>query len=436
MTNCTQAVLPFPRSCRRVIEAAFDGGDITSDAGYLLLRQADRRLQLSRRLSRVVRDNRRQASVEHQLHALLRQRIFGLAQGYEDQNDHDSLRKDIALQTAVGHDQDLASSSTLCRFEQDRCFDDLLGVHQVFVDVFLEHLPKRQKTIVLDLDNTDIEVHGKQDGRFFQGYYDHYCFLPLYVFCGRKLLVALLQPANRDGAYLALPVIQLLVERIRQERPKLRIILRGDSGFCRWRLMQWCEDNDVGYIFGIAKNKRLLRLAEPSIVWAEWEYSNSGEPYREFVDFDYAAGSWERKRRVICKAEHLAKGSNPRFIVTNLEGESRELYEDRYCARGDMENRIKEQQLGLFADRTSAHDWWPNQWRLLLSAAAYLLFEYIRCKGLEGTELAKAQVNTIRLKLLKVGAVVTRNTRRVRFHMSSTYPNQHLWWLVARALAG
>ena len=435
MTNRTRASRPFARSCRGLIDIAFDGGDITSDGGSLLARSADLRLDLLRRVARLLPDKRRQASVEHSVLNMLRQRVDALALGYEDVNDHHELRHDLGLQTAVGRDVRLASTSSLSRFENRADRHAAWAIHRVLVDVFVEQLPADQDEIVLDFDATDDAVHGRQEGRFFHGYYDHYCFLPLYVFCGDWLLCAYLRPSNIDGAKHARPVLKLLVERIRQTRPNIRIIFRGDSGFCRWRMLRWCEKNDVGYIVGIAKNARLKRLAKPALARAERQYDLTGMPYREFLGFEYRAGTWDKPRRVIAKAEHLDKGSNPRFVVTNLKGGDEDLY-DFYCARGESENRIKEQQLGLFADRTSCHAWWPNQFRLLLSALAYTLFVAIRSIGLRGTRLARAQVGTIRLKLLKIGAVVVRNTRRVRFMMSSAYPNKELFWLVAKKLAG
>jgi hypothetical protein len=288
---------------------------------------------------------------------------------------------------------------------------------------------------VLDFDGTDDAVHGKQEGRFFHGYYDKYCFLPLYVFCGEQLLVAYLRPSNIDGAKRSWAILSLLVKAFRQRWPDVRIVFRGDSGFCRHRMMTWCERHDVHYIIGIAKNPRLTVMAEPYLAEAERRYEEQQSKQRLFTNLKYGAKTWSRERRVISKSEVTAKGRNPRFVVTNLPGDAQALYDDVYCARGDMENRIKEQQLGLFADRTSCHRWWPNQFRLLLSSLGYVLLENIRRRALRGTELAKAQATTIRLKLLKIGAVVLRNTRRVRFLLSSAYPYRDLFTLVVRRLA-
>ena len=276
--------------------------------------------------------------------------------------------------------------------------------------------------MILDFDATDDRVHGLQEGRFFHGYYDAYCLLPLYVFCGEQLLVSYLRPSNVDGAKHTWAILALLVERLRQAWPAVRIILRADSGFCRHHVLRWCERHGVGYIVGLARNKRLQRMIEESFVDVEQRFEETKEKQRVFLDLRYGAKSWGRQRAVIAKFEVTAQGRNPRFIVTNLNGDAQQLYDKVYCARGEMENRIKEQQLGLFADRTSAHDWWTNQFRLLLSSLAYVLMESIRRLVLQDTELAHAQVGTLRLKLLKVGAIVLRNTRRIRFLLSTGFP--------------
>jgi hypothetical protein len=295
------------------------------------------------------------------------------------------------------------------------------------VEQFIASFKRTPKRLILDFDATDDAVHGQQDGRFFHGYYDHYCFLPLYVFCGKQLLVSYLRPSKIDGAKHAWAILALLVKRLRETWPKVRILLRADAGFCRWKMLRWCERNSVEYLVGIARNDRLNAQAQPFLDLAETAFKRSGRKQRRFHVMFYAADSWDRRRRIIVKAEHTAKGSNPRYLVTNLKAEPKYLYDRLYCARGEMENRIKEQQLDLFADRTSCHAWWPNQFRLLLSSLAYSLLEAIRRLALGGTELANAYVGTIRLKLLKIGAVITRNTRRIRFLLSSAYPYQHLF---------
>jgi hypothetical protein len=286
----------------------------------------------------------------------------------------------------------------------------------------------------LDFDATDDAVHGQQEGRFFHGYYDHYCFLPLYVFCGKQLLVSYLRPSKIDGAKHAWAILALLVKRLRQTWPKTRILFRADSGFCRWKMLRWCERHGVDYLVGIARNDRLAAQAEGFIDKAEQHFQQTGRKQRRFHEMYYAAGTWDKRRRIIVKAEHTAQGSNPRYLVTNLKAQPKYLYDQVYCARGEAENRIKEQQLDLFADRTSCHAWWPNQFRLLLSSLAYTLLEALRRLGLADTELAHAYVGTIRLKLLKIGAVIIRNTRRIRFLLSSAYPYQDLFAQVTAKL--
>ena len=435
MTNCTQNSFDFPPLKRRQVEANFQGGAITSDGGVLLLRQVDQKLGLSEAVARALNDPRRQASCVHDGLSILKQRLYGLALGYEDLNDHQHLREDLAIQTAVERDAVLASSATLCRWENRANREAAWRIHEVIVDQFIASFKRAPKKLVLDFDATDDVVHGKQEGRFFHGYYDHYCFLPLYVFCRDQLLVSYLRPSKIDGAKHAWAILALLVKRLRQVWPKVRIIFRADSGFCRWRMLRWCERHEVGYIVGIAQNKRLNAFIQPHLEAAAASFAESGRKVRWFTDLHYAAKSWDHPRRVIAKIEHTDKGSNPRYVVTNLKGEAQALYEKLYCARGDMENRIKEQQLDLFADRTSCQRWWPNQFRLLLSSLAYTLLEAIRRLALKGTQLANAYVGTLRLKLLKIGAVILKNTRRIRFLLSSTCPYQALFFHVAAKLA-
>ena len=435
MTTCTQSAFEFPVVNRRLVQASFTGGDVSSDGGLLLVRQADRKLKLTSTLAQRLPDPRDPTRVIHPLVTLLRQRLYGLCQGYEDLNDHDRLRTDVALQTAVEQDDDLASASTLCRWENGADRQAAWIVHQWWVEQFIASHATPPRQLVLDLDATDDPLHGKQEGAFFHGYYAQYCFLPLYVFCGERLLVAYLRPSNIDVARHAWAIVALLVKRLRQVWPTVKIVVRGDSGFCRWRMLRWCDGHDVQYIIGLAKNERLLALAQPLIEHAATQQEQTQQKQRVFGVVEYAAHTWDRARRVIVKAEHTDKGSNPRFVVTNLSGDAQTLYDELYCARGEMENRIKEQQLGLFADRTSCHGWWANQWRLLLSGLAYTLLEALRRIGLAGTELARAQCGTIRLKLLKIGAVLVRNTRRVRFLLARSYPHQELFATVVARLA-
>jgi len=434
MTNCTQTAFEFQPLKRRQVEVNFQGGHITSDGGVLLLRQVDARLGLSEAVASALNDPRRQASCVHDGLSILKQRLYGLALGYEDLNDHQHLREDPAIQTAVERDAVLASSAILCRWENRADRETAWQLHEVLVEQFIASFKRAPKKLILDFDATDDVVHGKQEGRFFHGYYDHYCFLPLYVFCRDQLLVSYLRPSKIDGAKHAWAVLALLVKRLRQVWPKVKIIFRGDSGFCRWRMLRWCERHEVGYIVGIAKNKRLNAFIQPHLQAAAQNFAESGRKVRWFTDLYYGAHSWDHPRRVIAKIEHTDKGSNPRYVVTNLDGEAQALYDKLYCARGDMENRIKEQQLDLFADRTSCQRWWPNQFRLLLSSLAYTLLEAIRRLALKGTELANAYVGTLRLKLLKIGAVILKNTRRIRFLLSSTCPYQTLFFHVAAKL--
>lgn len=400
----------------------------------MLLRQVDRLIGLSKAVASVLEDNRRQASCKHDGLSLLRQRIYGLASGYEDLNDHQKLRHDCAIQTAVERTETLASSSTLCRWENRSDSRSAWRIHEVMVEQFIASFDDTPRELILDFDATDDVVHGKQAGRFFHGYYDHYCFLPLYVFCGDQLLVSYLRPSNQDGARHAWAILSLLVKRLRKAWPEVHIIFRGDSGFCRHKMLTWCERHTIGYIVGIAQNKRLNTMTAPWQQMAQSDFEQSGEKVRYFYALRYAAKSWYRSRKVIAKIEHTSKGSNPRYIVTNLAGEPQFLYDPCYCARGDMENRIKEQQLALFADRTSCHDWWANQFRLLMSSLAYLLLETIRRVALKDTELARAYVNTLRLKLIKIGAVIMRNTRRIRLLLTSNCPYQKLFFHAAAKL--
>jgi hypothetical protein len=435
MPDCTPQLLHFPSFDRRKIQVSFTGGNVTSDGGILLLREADRRLGLVAALDGVLTDPRDPLLITHPQVDLLRQRIYGLALGYEDLNDHDTLRGDLAWQTALERTDSLASSPTLCRLEKRASRRAAVAFHEVLFAQFIASFAEAPSELILDFDATDDRVHGHQQGRFFNGYYGDYCFLPLYVFCGEQLLVSYLRPSNIGAAQHSLAILKLLVQGLRAAWPQVKILFRGDSGFCRWRLFGWCERHGVDYLVGLAKNVRLAALAKPLIEQAEAAFAANQEKQRLFGWLDYGAGSWDKQRRVILKAEHTDKGKNPRYLVTNLTGEAQSLYEETYCARGEMENRIKEQQLGLFADRTSCSGWWANQFRLLLSSAAYVLMETIRRVALSGTELAQAQAGTIRLKLLKIGAVIVRNTRRIRLLLSSAYPYQALFAHVAAQLS-
>jgi len=447
-THCNPTQLSFQALGRRRVEAGFDGGLITSDAGGLLLREASKATGMMQRLAACFEDHRNPTRSEHSVEQLVAQRIYGLALGYEDLNDHDVLRRDPLLATLVGkfdvlgqrrmRERDrgapLAGKSTLNRLELTPA--ETVGVSryhkiryrpqaidELLVELFLESRRRAPRQIVLDLDATDDPLHGNQEGRFFHGYYGHYCYLPLYVFCGDELLCARLRSSNIDASAGTVDELRRIVPRIRNRWPKVQIILRADSGFAREEIMAWCEENGVDYVFGLAKNSRLSRKLVPQLKRARRTHLRTGKPSREFRDFVYRTrSSWSRKRRVVGKAEHLSKGANPRFVVTSLSMEARRLYEDLYCARGDMENRIKEQQLDLFADRTSTATLRANQLRLYFSSLAYVLLNHLRRVGLRGTDLARAQCGTIRLKLLKIGALISVSVRRVRFRLASGYP--------------
>ena len=421
MTKCSRDAIEFGGVRGRRLVADFEGGRLTSDAGAMLLRAVDQRTGLIDAICDCIPDPRDPRYTFHDQRALLAQRVMAIALGYEDLNDHETLREDVALQVAADVDPDrdypLASPSTLCRLENRVTRKAMFQMAGVLVDQFLAAYQEPPREIVLDFDATDDPLHGDQEGRFFHGYYKHYCFLPLYVFCGEHLLCSYLRPSNIDAAKHSRAILKLLVDRIRQTWPEVKIIVRGDSGFCRWRMMRWCENHGVFYILGVARNRVLERSLAPLMNTAEHQFQQTGQKQRLFTDIEYAARTWDRKRRVIMKAEYLAKGTNPRFVVTNLSGDGQTLYDELYAQRGDMENRVKEQQLMLFADRTSCHEFQANQFRLLLSSCAYVLVQSLRRIALADTELAKAQVSTIRIKLFKIAARVNTSVRRIVFHL-------------------
>ena len=427
----------FTRSKRRRVEAEFTGAEVTSNGGAPLLAEADRRLGLTRAAADAVGDDRRRGSVVHSTLSILRQRVYALALGHEDLNDHGGLRRDTALQAAAGRDADLASPSTLCRFERKSTPAEAMALHGVLFEQFVRAHPVPPKRVVLDFDATDIPLHGMREGRHWHGHYRAYCHLPLYVFSGRHLLAAVLQPSDRDAAWRAGAVLALLVKALRAEWPDVDIVMRGDCGFRRRRILRWCESRGVGYVVGLPSNSRVAALAEPAAGAAAALHRLDGAKVRLFDEFGHAARSWPRERRAVAKAEHTELGPNTRFVVTNLDigDDPQGLYEGLCCGRGEMENRIKDQQLGLFADRASSSEFDANQCRLLLSGLAYTLIEGMRRMALTATDLAKASPNTIRLTLLKVGAVVLSNTRRVRLLMSRSHPSQALFRRVAAALA-
>jgi DDE family transposase len=453
-TECIAQQFEFEGVERRAVVAAFDGGHVTSDAGALLLSQLNHAVGLIERFAGCFVDKRDPELIEHSVQTLVGQRVFGLALGYEDLIDHDQLRHDPLLGAALGKLEPrrrsdcaaLAGKSTLNRLERtphNRRYHKIehrpKAIEGLFVDLFLDSYVKPPKRLVLDLDCTDDPVHGEQEARFFHGYYGHYCYLPLYIFCDQHLLVAKLRPANIDGAAGSVEEVARVVAQIRARWPKVQIILRADSGFAREELMAWCEANGVEYVFGLAKNTRLQAAIEAELEAAKRCCEAQGRAARRFKDFAYQTReSWSRARRVIGKAEHLPQGANPRFIVTSLapaQWEARALYEELYCARGEMENRIKEQQLDLFADRTSTETMKANQLRLWFASMAYVLLNRVREVALAGTELAHATVGTIRLKLLKIGAWVKLSVRRVRIAMASGCPHQAAFAQAYRAIA-
>ena len=455
-TECNPSLFEFQPLGGRQVTAKFDGGTITSDAGGLLLREVEAKAGIIQRFAECFVDFRSPGLLKHTVPELLRQRIFGIALGYEDLNDHELLRFDPLMGVLVGKSEPpqgdrsdgesngtpLAGKSTLNRLEltpgrasEKSRYKKIVArrdlIEQFFVDMFIQLTGPEPEEIVLDLDATDDPLHGHQSGRFFHGYYDGYCYLPLYIFCGENLLCAKLRTSDIDGSAGSQKMVSQIVARIRQAWPKVRIILRGDSGFCRENLMVWCELNGVDYVFGLAKNKRLNAILGKELHEAKLGCEQTGNAFRVFKEFEYRTRkSWSRSRRVVGKAEHLPKGSNPRFVVTSLSADRyppQALYEKLYCARGEMENRIKEQQRYLFADRTSCQTMRANQLRLWLSSVAYVLLQALRQHGLKKTELANARCDTIRLKLLKLGAVVKISVRRVWFSLAQSYPYQTLF---------
>jgi len=431
MPNCTQETanhkIEFGRLGRRVVEGQFDGGSMTSDAGVMLLGATDRKLGLMQAAAHCIADPRSPLLITHSVADLLRQRVYGLALGWEDLNDHGALRCDVAMQTAVGVDREVASAPTLCRLEKWADKATAWRLHEVLVDQFIASFKTAPAELVLDFDATDNPLYGQQEGKFFHGYYDSYCYLPLYVFCGQQLLCAYLRPSRIDGAKHAAAILKLLVARLRQKWPQVRIVFRGDSGFCRQRIINYCERAGVGYIIGLARNARLQGITEFMELAMKDAFEQTGLKQREIGEFVYAAQSWARERRVITRLEYGQQGNNPRYVVTNLTADAKELYDGLYCQRGEAENRIKEAQVGLFATRTSCHVFQSNQLRMLLAALGYVLIERLRALALVGTALATAQVDTLRIKLLKLAAVVTRNTRRIRLYLASNWPSADIF---------
>jgi len=435
LTECIQERFSFASHFSRRVEAGFTAGQVSTDGGALLLREAERRINLLSRLAGCFIDGRNQEQVEHTVAEMLSQRIYGLALGYEDLNDHEQLRSDPLFGLLSGKQKletPLAGKSTLNRLElvgrtgrYHKIGYSAEAIDRLLVDLYMESHAAPPAEIVLDLDATDIPLYGHQPKRFFHGYYDSYCYLPLYIFAGDQLLCARLRPANQDAAAGSVTEVRRIVAQLRQRWPEVNIVLRADSGFCREELMAWCEHNHVDYLFGLARNQRLRSIIGREMHQAHTLHQSTGKAARVFAQFSYQTKkSWSCARRVVAKAEYLDKGENPRFVVTSLSAEqwpAQQLYEKFYCARGEMENRIKE-QMCLFADRLSTDEMKGNQLRLYFSALAYTLVEALRRLALKGTEWAEAQVDTIRLKLFKIGALVRLSVRRVLLEMSSAYP--------------
>lgn len=451
MTECNQDRFEFAStSGTRQIVAEFSGGTITSDAGSLLLKETDTKMNLLERFSQCFTDRRSPLLIEHTLEQMLRQRVYGLALGYEDLNDHDLLRQDPLLAVMAGKAEPgtelLAGKSTLNRMELGTGTPSRYkkitfwrdSVDELLVDIFLEAHPVAPAQVVLDIDTTDMALHGNQEDKFYHGYYKHYCYLPLYIFCGDHVLCARLRPSSIGPAVGSRKEVERIVKQIRQRWPEVEIILRGDSGFCADELLTWCENNGVHYVVGVARNQRLEKLIDGPLEEAKQQFEATQQPARIFVEFEHKTlqGAWNKNRRVVAKAEHINGKSNPRFVVTSLEAaswEKQKLYEELYCGRGDMENRIKEQFV-LFADRVSVSTMRGNQLRVYLSVIAYTLMNGLRRLGLQATTMATAQVGTIRLKLLKIGALIQVTVRKVWVRIASSYPYQALFSRVLKQL--
>ena len=451
MTECNEDRFEFASvQGTREIVAEFSGGTISSDGGGLLLQETDSKMNLLKRFSQCFVDLRNQDLIEHSVEQMIRQRVFAMALGYEDLNDHEQLRQDPLLGAMVGKAQPgteaLAGKSTLNRMELGTGIATRYkkvtfwrdSVDELLVDLFLEAHPVSPQQIVLDIDTTDMALHGDQEGKFYHGYYKHYCYLPLYIFCGDHVLCARLRPSSIGPAVGSRKEVERIVQQIRQRWPEVEIILRGDSGFCSDELLTWCEQNKVDYVVGMARNQRVEGLIAGPRAEAKQQFEATQQPARIFVEFEHETlkGTWSKKRRVVAKAEYIDGKSNPRFIVTSLDSErweKQKLYEELYCARGDMENRIKEQFV-LFADRVSASTLRANQLRIYLSVMAYTLMNGLRRLGLQATTMATAQVGTIRVKLLKIGALIKVTVRKVWVRMASSYPYQALFSQVLQQL--
>ncbi len=436
MTNCIKNEMSFTALSGKKVLADFNGGSVSSNSGVLILRELDHKLNLSKQIAALIPDDRNKSLVQHSVRSMISQRLFALALGYEDLNDHNVLRQDDCLKTASGCLDDLASSSTLCRFENSIDRSVIGQLNALLLNMFLEYYQYKRipEEIILDFDSTDHLIHGEQEQAFYNGYYEHHCFMPLYAFCGDHLLGVDLRPSNIDGAHHTWGLLAVLVKRIRKAWPNTRIIFRGDGGFCRDRMLSWCDRKNIDYIVGMAKNNRLMLAAKSAIHKAKQSYEATGETAHTYEQFEYAADTWKNKRTLVARVEYNRHGENVRFIATNIKGHSKNLYANLYCKRGDMENRIKQQKLDLKADRMSCHRFVSNQFRVLLAGFAYVLLSHLKLKYLKKSKFKNAYVGTIRNQLLKIGAVIIKNTRKIKILMDSHFLHQALFISIIKKL--
>lgn len=434
-TKCSPSEIKFSSLNKKQIEANFTGGSITSNAGLLLLREVDKDLKLTEKISRCISDKRHRGYTRHSYKTLLRQRVYAIAIGDEDVNDQSSLRNDLCFQTCIGKEFALGSSSTVSRFENAIDRESIVEISKEMVECFINSQKEIPEELVLDFDPTDNILYGNQEEKHYHGYYKDHCYLPLHVFCKDQLIVSMLRPSNIDGAKYAGAILRLLVKRFREAWSDVKIMFRGDCGFARRQIFHWCENNNVDYVVGMPSNSCLYSLSKSLIELAQKNFEDTKEKQKLFDDFVYEAGSWKNKRRVVVKAEHNSNGSNTRFVVTNRDESNKELYSENYCLRGDMENHIKQLKLDLHSDRNSCKDFYANYFRVLLSGLAYILITELKNSHLKFTRLAKAYCGTIRLKLFKIGAIVLQNTRRIKFLLSSSCPYQKDFLAAVQSLA-
>lgn len=427
-------MIKFSPLNRKKVEANFEGGSITSNGGLLLLRETDKRLKFTEKISKCITDSRRSCLVQHDIKTLLRQRVYAISVGDEDANDQDKLRDDICFQTCVDQESSLASSATISRFENAIDRETLKKMSIQMVESFIDNQQSVPEELVLDFDPTDNRIYGNQENKHYHGYYKNHCYLPLHVFCGDQLIVSMLRPSDIDGAKYAGAILKLLVERFRETWADVRIVFRGDCGFARRHILHWCERNNVDYVVGMPSNVRLRALAKTWIEKAEDKFKATGEKQKLFANFNYAAQTWNTQRRIVVKAEHNSNGANTRFVVTSLSESSEIIYTEKYCKRGDMENHIKQLKLDLHSDRNSCSNFYANYFRLLLSSFACILITELKNTHLKPTKLAKSYCGIIQLKLFKIGAVVIKNSRRVKFFLSSTCTSQKDFITAAHSL--